>query len=62
MYCVFLVLTALHAVTKISDLGTKIAVVVASGAMAYHWVWHLLGLKGNTLIGVLLALEQCVLV
>lgn len=56
VYCVFLVLTALHAVTKISDLGTKIAVAVASGAMAYHWVWHLLGLKGNTLIGVLLAL------
>lgn len=56
VYCVFLVLTAFNAVTKISDLGTKIAVAVASGAMAYHWIWHLLHLKGNTLVGVLLAL------
>jgi hypothetical protein len=56
VYCVFLILTAIHAVTKISDLGTKIALAASSGAMAYHWVWHLLHLKGNTLIGVLLAL------
>lgn len=56
VYSVFLVLTAIHAAAKINDVGTKIALAVASGAMAYYWVWSLLHLKGNTMIGPLLAL------